>query len=298
MCDTCDTIGFTKEPGCVYPGNDIKTGFGRADYFDECVEMCKTISNCEVATWHAGDEMCRLSYDASYKDCSGWNFSSLNTVGRECSLVAECRNPMEEGSGQGSYTSTYATSTYGSSTYETSTYETSTYETSTYTTSTTSTTTTTKPTTTAASIEVFVSTNISVATTIEYSAELSDTSSSEYATQSKNIKDIFQADLEAVADSSDMTLNSVTVTFTESTSRRKRRATSTDTTITAVYSVTVSPSTDLTQLADIISSSTSTAANSAISNSAGTYMSTSAVPSVSSSAVESSFTITSGTYRM
>ena len=146
---------------------------------------------------------------------------------------------------------------------------------------------------TAALITVHVSTSISVATTIPYSEDLLDTSSAEYATQSHNIRVIFQSDIEAVARDTGMTLNSVTIEFTKKTSRRKRRSTSTDTTITAVYSVSESASTDLTALADTVSGSTSSAVVSAISNSSGTYMSTSAIASVSSSAVDASATTTS-----
>lgn len=154
------------------------------------------------------------------------------------------------------------------------------------------TTTTTSITTTTTTVivtkTVEVSTSIEVATTIEYSAELSDPSSTEYATQSQKIKDIFQSDLEEVAKNNDMTLNSVKVKFTQGTSRRKRRSTSTDTSITAVYSKTVSESTDLSELEDTLVKSTSSAATKAISNSAGTYINTDAVPAVSSLVVDSS----------
>ena len=91
-------------------------------------------------------------------------------------------------------------------------------------------------------------------------------------------------ELESVASSGGGTLDSVTVTFSESTSRRRRRSSNTDAVITAVYSFEVPASSDISSLTSAVSSSTSTAANSAISNSAGTYMSTSAVTSVSSSA--------------
>ena len=146
-------------------------------------------------------------------------------------------------------------------------------------------TTTTEQSFTVPTVSVKISTDIAVATTITYSAALLDTSSEEYAKQSANVQAIFQSELESVASTGGGTLDSVTVTFSESTSRRRRRSSNTDAVITADYSFEVPASSDISSLTSAVASSTSTAANSAISSSAGTYMSTSAVTSVSSSVV-------------
>ena len=133
-------------------------------------------------------------------------------------------------------------------------------------------------------IDVLVNSTISVATTIEYSAALNDTASPEYATHSQIIRNIFQSDLEAVAKTTGMMLESITIAFSQSTSQRNRRSISTDVTITAVYAITVSQSTDVYSFEDSVLSSTTSAASNAILNSDGLYMSTNAVASVSSTA--------------
>ena len=144
--------------------------------------------------------------------------------------------------------------------------------------------TTTEQLPTVPTVSVKISTDISVATTITYSAALIDTSSEEYATQSANVQAIFQLELEIVASNAGGTLDKVTVTFSESTSKRRRRSSYTDVVITADYSFEVPAIGDFNSLTSAVSSSTSYAANSAIASSAGTYIDTSAVTSVSSSA--------------
>lgn len=146
-------------------------------------------------------------------------------------------------------------------------------------------TTTVAATTTVALIKFYVSTSISVDILISYSADLSDITSAEYETQSGHIEAIFQDDLEAVATENSMTLDNTTVTFTQSTLTRKRRSTVTGCTIVAVYSVSVTGSTDLSSYADTVSSIVMTAATTAISNSDGKYMRKTATPSVSSSTI-------------
>ena len=146
-----------------------------------------------------------------------------------------------------------------------------------------------------------MTTSISVPTTIVYSAALSVKSSEEYAIQSQNIQDIFQSDLEAVATIHDRIndLLSVTVKFTENSLRRKRRSSSTLATITAVYSVNISESTDLTLFADTVNNLAASGVTTAILNSVGTYLSRSAVATVTSVAVDSiettTFTTTTST---
>ena len=119
--------------------------------------------------------------------------------------------------------------------------------------------------------EIEVAVIISVVTNVEYSTGLSNTSSAEYAKYSKNIKDIFQSNLEEVAKTPGVKLNIVTVVFTPYT---------TDTTIYVVYGASVSNSTDLVLLVDTIQNSATSAIAKAITNSEGTYINTSTVASV------------------
>ena len=140
--------------------------------------------------------------------------------------------------------------------------------------------------------KVFVSSKIEVATEIVYLAALSNTSSAEYKTQSQNIEKIFQSELKTVATDNGMTLDSVTVLFTESTSRRNRRSTTSDTIITAVYSTNAFEFKNLTSLEVIITSLVTTAAETAISNSAGTYVIFSTIPVVITSVLNLNATTT------
>ena len=63
----------------------------KTDDFNGCVNMCKTISNCKVATWFAHSKMCytKFAINQSSKKICG---RPMATNGRECSLVPECRD--------------------------------------------------------------------------------------------------------------------------------------------------------------------------------------------------------------
>ena len=116
-------------------------------------------------------------------------------------------------------------------------------------------------------------------TLIEFSEALTNPSSEEYRIAAENIKAVFGAELEKIAKSLGMILESITVLFEEGqdSDGRRRRSTSTEAVITSVYSVPISESTDLTQLENDVTSSTTTAANAAIANSGGDFISSDAV---------------------
>ena len=86
ICSKCESNGFTIEVGCDYPGNDIWAGFGKTSSFEECVEKCKTVSNCKVAMWNSADGNCYPKSDISPKKCN----NPQNTAGRKCSSVMKC----------------------------------------------------------------------------------------------------------------------------------------------------------------------------------------------------------------
>ena len=144
-----------------------------------------------------------------------------------------------------------------------------------------------------------VTAEIKMATMIEFSEILLDTSSEEYRTASQNIKDVFQTDLDDMAGTIGLTLESLSVLFQKSVGgndkHRQRRSTGTDAIITAVYTVPESKSTNLAKFEDEILSATTTAANTAILNSAGTFISTDAVASVLISTEEATLQTTTST---
>ena len=79
----------------------------------------------------------------------------------------------------------------------------------------------------------------------------------------------------------EMFLENVLVSFSDAPSRRKRRSTGVDTTITAIYTIYVSNSSDVSAVEESARSSIMSAATEAISDNGGAYISTSAEPSVS-----------------
>ena len=124
--------------------------------------------------------------------------------------------------------------------------------------------------------------DMKMATMIEFSEALTDPSSEEYKLAAENIRGVFGAEMENMAEVMGAILERMEVLFEEGSSfRRRRRGSSTEAVITSVFSVTISESTDLTQLEnDVISSSTS-AANAAIASSGGAFISADAVITVS-----------------
>ena len=121
-----------------------------------------------------------------------------------------------------------------------------------------------------------------MATLIEYSDALTDYFTLEYQLASQDITDIFKKDLEFMASSHGVTMESFLVEFTQSGSiRRKRRSFSTDAALTAVYSVPALVSADLAKLENDMFESTMTTVHTAISNAGGTFISTDAEVSIS-----------------
>ena len=122
-------------------------------------------------------------------------------------------------------------------------------------------------------------------TMIEFSDALTDPSSEEYQLAAENIRGVFGAEMQNMAEIMGAILERMEVLFEEgsdnSSHSRRRRGTSTDAVVTSVFSLPISESTDLTQLEKDVMSSTTTAANAAIANSGGAFISADAVITLS-----------------
>ena len=85
MCSTCAT-GFTTEPGCDYPGNDIRT-IPHVTNVEYCREECARLPTCKVFTFNKHDKNCYLKSRIGTRSCT----YPVNTSGRRCQLVQECK---------------------------------------------------------------------------------------------------------------------------------------------------------------------------------------------------------------
>ena len=130
-----------------------------------------------------------------------------------------------------------------------------------------------------------LSSEMKMTTMIEFSEALTDPSSDEYRLAAENIRGVFGTEMENMAEIMGASLERMEVIFEEGTDNssngRRRRGTSTEAVITSVFSVTITESTDLTQLENDVISSTTTAANNAIANSGGAFISPDAVITLS-----------------
>ena len=87
ICASCADTGFTTEPQCDYPGNDMWSLHGQQDSFEDCISHCEKYDTCLAATWNKATGNCFPKSAIGQRDeCKNPN----NTVGRRCHLVEEC----------------------------------------------------------------------------------------------------------------------------------------------------------------------------------------------------------------